>query len=52
MADFLHRKITLKVRILIFVTTFAQLTARLFKGLFIGGFGHKGRLGKMCNGVR
>jgi hypothetical protein len=34
-----------------FLTTFAQLSARLFKGLVIG-FGPKGRLGRMCNSVR
>ena len=52
--NFLHRKLTLKVRILPFLTTFAQLSARfkkLFRGLIIG-FGHKGRLGSMCNSVR
>ena len=38
---------TLKVRILPYLTTFAQLSARLKK--LVIGFGPKGRLGKMCN---
>ena len=54
--NFLLRKLTLKVRILPFLTTFTRLTARpkkLFKELvLVINFGPKERPGRMCDSLR